>query len=82
MTQGGWIFADDWRGDRGGSHALHHAAGNAPHRRHSRHGLSGIHLGFLSDGYPPLPMTAGASSETAGMTAKRWIPVTNCGYDE
>ena len=35
--------------------------------RHSRHFLSGIHLGFLSDGYPP---------ETAGMTAKRWILAT------
>jgi hypothetical protein len=29
--------------------------------------IPGIHLGFLSDGYPP---------ETAGMTEKRWIPAT------
>ena len=30
-------------------------------------------------GCQPLPMTAEASSGTAGMTAKRWIPATHCG---
>jgi hypothetical protein len=38
-------------------------------------------LRFLSDGYPPLPMTSGARSEAAGMTEKRGMPATNCGYD-
>ncbi len=56
-------------------------SGIHPHRRHSRNFLSGIYLGFLSDGSPP---------QTAGMTKGRWIPapandcrgrLTNCGYD-
>ena len=36
--------------------------------RHSRHFLSGIQAVFPLDGYPP---------QTAGMTAKRWMPATD-----
>jgi|GEM_PF-5655698 len=64
------------------SHSRQVLSGIHPHRRHSRHFLSGIHLGLLQrdpghrhagmtegkDGSRPLPTTAGASSQTAGMT--------------
>ncbi len=42
--------------------------------RHSRHCLSGIHLGFVSDGSP---LTTGGDDEDNDGS-----PLTNCGDDE
>jgi hypothetical protein len=35
---------------------------------------------IFSDGYPPLPTTAGASSTPAGMTDGGWVPDDSHGY--
>jgi hypothetical protein len=48
-------------------------------RRHSRQSLSGIHLGCLSDGYPPetAGMTEGGGGsppQTAGMNEEEMVP--------